>query len=145
MSDARKHVLIVEDNNAMLQLYSQVLSSAGFKVSTAIDGQAGWVMAQGERPDLILLDMVIPKLSGEELLRKLQENPETAKIPVVVFSSVNSADKVQQMFAAGASDFLSKATSSPKQVVSKVQSVLDKAAPAASATPRLCPHCHKPI
>jgi len=137
MAEGQKHILVIEDNNAMLQLYSQVFSGTGFKVSTAADGETGWAKIQSEHPDLILLDMVIPKLSGADLLKKLHDDPTTAKIPVVVFSAVNSAENVRKALDAGASEFLPKATSSPKSVVSKIQAVLEKA----NRKPLLCPNC----
>ena len=145
MQGDRKHILIIEDNNAMLQLYGQVLTSAGFKVTTAADGQTGWMKAQEEEPDLILLDMIIPKISGSDLLQRLQKDSTTAKIPVVVFSSLNNVEGIKQAMDAGASEYLSKTTSSPKDVVSRVQSVLDKDRSTARQSPQVCPHCHKAI
>lgn len=137
MPNGPQHILVIEDNNAMLQLYSQVFSGTGFKVSTAADGETGWAKIQSEHPDLILLDMVLPKLSGADLLKRLHDDPTTAKIPVVVFSAVNSAENVRKALEAGASEFLPKATSSPKNVVSKVQAVLEKT----NRQPLKCPNC----
>ncbi len=144
MTDERKLILIIEDNNAMLQLYAQVFTSSGFRVVTASDGQSGWMKAQEEHPDLILLDMVLPKISGVDLLQRLRQDTSTSGIPVVVFSAVNNAEGIRQAMEAGANEFLPKATSSPKQVISKIQTILEKT-PVATAAPRLCPHCHKPI
>src|SRR5258708_27285752 len=85
-------VLLIEDVKLLRVAGESVLRKAGYRVLTAADGEEGLSVAHDGRPDVILLDLLLPKLSGEEVLRQLKQNPATAHIPVVVLSGLSQAN-----------------------------------------------------
>jgi CheY-like chemotaxis protein len=82
------NVLIVEDSRFLRQSNERALQQAGFKVTTAADGEEGLRLALERKPDLVVLDLMLPKLPGYEVLKELRKRPETAAIPVMVVSSL---------------------------------------------------------
>ena len=101
-------VLSVEDDAAVRQFVSAVLRADGYEVLAAADGAAGVAVAAAERPDLILLDLILPYASGFEVLRRLRDDPATRAIPVLVLSTQGGEDDVVRALDAGAEDFLIK-------------------------------------
>jgi CheY-like chemotaxis protein len=86
-------VLLVEDSKFLRLVNERVLTKAGYSVTTAADGEEALRFAQERLPDLILLDLLLPKISGPEVLRKLKESPATAAIPVIVLSSLSQRNE----------------------------------------------------
>lgn len=117
----RKTIVVVEDNQLIAGVYRAKLQAEGFRVEVAADGQAGLEMIRRTRPDLVLLDLLLPKITGIELLTKLRAQPDSQQLPVVVFSSSYVSDDA---WKAGATQVLNKATHSPKQVVEEVNNLL---------------------
>jgi CheY-like chemotaxis protein len=102
-------LLYVEDNPANLKLVEQVLRfRPGIALLTATDGRAGLELARARRPDLILLDLNLPELTGAEVLAALREGPATRAIPVVVISADATEGQRRRLLAAGAHDYLTK-------------------------------------
>lgn len=102
-------VLLVDDEDEMLEMYAAKLQEADFETLAAHDGYEAIDMAKEDQPDLILLDIMMPGLSGMETLLKLKEDPATADIPVAFLSSLpETADEVATAKTAGAADFISK-------------------------------------
>ncbi len=116
-----KRILVVEDNQVVASVYRAKLQAEGFQVEVASDGAMGLEMITRLKPDLVLLDIVLPKLSGIEILKKLRAGEEFRSLPVIVFSSSYVSDEAWQ---AGATQVLNKASSSPKQVVEEVKNML---------------------
>jgi len=100
-------LLIVEDSKFLRMAVERALARAGYQVVTAGDGQCALEMAQREKPDLILLDMLLPKMTGPDVLKQLKKNPTTTKIAVVVLTGLShkNADRLQRD---GACAFLDK-------------------------------------
>lgn len=100
-------ILLVEDSKFLRMATERALARAGYQVVTAIDGQFALEAAQREKPDLILLDMLLPKMTGPDVLKQLKKNPATAGIAVVVFTGLShkNADRLQRD---GACAFLDK-------------------------------------
>jgi CheY-like chemotaxis protein len=96
-------VLLVEDNKLTRMICERILAKAGFDVATARDGEEALKAAGDEKPDLILLDMMLPKMSGNQVLRHLKSNSRTAPIPVIVLTALSekNAAKLGQDGAAG--------------------------------------------
>jgi DNA-binding response OmpR family regulator len=117
-------VLIIEDNPTVVALYRNTLRAAGYQVDTAVDGAQGLAAVASFRPDLVLLDLMLPSIDGITLLRKLRADPESANVPVIVFSNAFTGDRLTEVWQAGASQVLAKASSSPKQVVEAVRALL---------------------
>ncbi len=116
-------VLLVEDSKLIRQENEGALIMAGCQVVTAADGESALRVAQEEQPDLILLDMILPKLSGEEVLRRLKRNPRTAGIPVVVVSSLSEKNR-QKLIDEGAEDYLEKNELMPSRGVNLLPKML---------------------
>jgi signal transduction histidine kinase/CheY-like chemotaxis protein len=108
-SGPERTVLCVEDNPSNLRLIQRVLGQrGGVRLLTATQGQLVQELARQHRPDLILLDQHLPDLGGEEVLRRLQADPHTAHLPVVMVSADATAGQIQRLLAAGASHYLTK-------------------------------------
>ena len=100
-------ILLVEDSKPIRRENETVLQQAGYEVICAEDGESALQMAREQRPDLILLDMILPKVSGPEVLQTLKGDGSTAAIPVVVLSSLSEKNR-QKLLDAGAEEYLEK-------------------------------------
>ena len=100
-------ILLVEDSKPIRRENEHALLEAGYEVVCAVDGESALRFAQDLKPDLILLDMILPKLSGPEVLQRLKSDLGTADIPVVVLSSLSEKNR-QKLMEAGAEEYLEK-------------------------------------
>lgn len=107
MENAKK-VLFIEDEDELVNLVKMRLGTAGYNVISAFDGLEGLEMARRERPDLILLDIVLPKKDGLEVCRTLKNDPLTCEIPILVVTASGVAELPQKCREAGAQDFIYK-------------------------------------
>ena len=105
-------ILLVDDSKPILHENERVLHKAGYEVVCAEDGESALKLAHEEKPDLILLDMILPKLSGPEVLARLKKDPATADIPVIVLSSLTEKNR-QKLIEAGAEDYVEKSSLVP--------------------------------
>ena len=123
MSEDPRTVLVADDDEDILQLVSFRLERAGYTVVTAADGQQALAAAREHRPDLAVLDVMMPGLNGYEVTRQLRADEATATIPVILLTArVQEAD-VSRGFEAGADDYLRKPFS-PQELRSRVQAIL---------------------
>ena len=102
------NVLAVDDIPLNILLVQKMLKRFNFKLRTASGGQQALDMVAQEKPDLILLDLMMPVIDGFEVIRRLRENPETADIQIIILSALNSQEDVVKGFNAGANDFIMK-------------------------------------
>lgn len=102
------NVLAVDDIPLNLLLVQKMLSRFNFKMRTAANGQLALDAVAAEKPDLILLDLMMPGIDGFEVIKRLRENPETADIRIVILSALNSNEDVVKGFNVGANDFIMK-------------------------------------
>jgi twitching motility two-component system response regulator PilH len=100
-------ILLVEDSKPMRKENESALLRAGYEVITAEDGETALVAAKEQKPDLVLLDMILPKMSGPEVLKHLKADPATAEIPVVVLSSLTEKNR-EKLMEEGADEYLEK-------------------------------------
>lgn len=117
-------VLLIEDDPLLVKMYKTKFESEGFTVVTAEDGETGLQNAISGKPDIILLDRMMPKLSGDEVLIKLKQNEATKNIPVIIFSNLSQGDDSKKMMELGAKEYLVKANLTPGEVVEKVKQYL---------------------
>ena len=117
-------VLIVEDNTVVVNLYRNTLRAAGFTVQAAVDGTSGLAAVESFAPDAVLLDLVLPSMDGVGVLRALRADPRFEPLPVIVFSNAFSGERLNEVWEAGATQVLSKASSSPKHVIEALRSAL---------------------
>lgn len=109
-------ILLVEDSKPILRENEAALHRAGYEVICAEDGEGALEMATTQKPDLILLDMILPKISGPDVLGRLKSDPATAAIPVVVLSSLSAKNR-QKLLEAGAEEYLEKNSLMPARGV----------------------------
>ena len=124
-----KKILFVDDDQHIVQLYSAVFSKAGFNFSTASNGLEAIEKAGTEKPDLLLLDIMLPDLNGLEVLKKLKQNPQTADITVWMLTNLPEQMNEETAQSYGASDYLVKSAYTPKQVISKILAFFDSQNP----------------
>lgn len=127
MSDQIK-VLLVEDDTFIGRMYTKKLSDQGFDVVAATDGEHGLTLARETSPDIILLDIMLPKMDGWEVLNALKEDPNTATVPVVLLTNLGSEDDIQHGLNLGAIDYLIKAHFVPSDVVKKIHEIISRTA-----------------
>lgn len=120
------HVLLVEDDSFLANIYKTKFEMEGFKVSVAENGEAGLADAKKKNPDVILLDILLPKMDGFVALEKLKADTETKAIPVILLTNLGQKDDVQKGLELGADDYLIKAHFKPSETVEKVRKVLGK-------------------
>jgi len=129
MPQRSSKVLLVEDSKFLRVANERALARAGYEVCTAADGEEALRVANERIPDVILLDMLLPKLSGPEVLRALKANPETSSIPVIVLSSLSQRNE-QKLKAEGAEEYLEKAMldleKHPDRLATAVHMVLER-------------------
>ena len=117
------NILIVDDTPANLRLLSQILSGRGYKVRAAIDGAHTLIAVQAAPPDLILLDIRMPKMDGYEVCRRLKADERTADIPVLFISALGETEDKVKAFAAGGVDYVTKPFQT-KEVLARVETHL---------------------
>src|SRR3990167_3635027 len=105
-------ILLVEDDRFLIKAVYTKLTQKGFEVVLANDGDEAISKAKTEKPEIVLLDMVLPKKSGFEVLRELKGNPETASIPVFILSNLAQDQDIQEGKALGAEDYIVKSNTS---------------------------------
>lgn len=129
MSDS---VLIVEDEQDVIDLLRYNLNRAGFDVIIATNGVKGLEMARSERPDVMILDLMLPQMNGEKVCKTLKEDPDTANIPIIMLTAKSQPGERVSGFELGADDYVAKPFS-PKELVLRIQALLRRIRAAARA------------
>jgi two-component system alkaline phosphatase synthesis response regulator PhoP len=119
-----KKILVVDDEESVREIYNKELSRSGFNVVLAVDGEEGLLKAGEELPDLILLDVMMPKLSGLDVLKQLKKNELTKKIPVLLLTNLGEETIIKEGFGMGADGYLLKVSYTPAQVVEECRKFL---------------------
>ncbi len=117
-------ILIVEDDKFLRELITRKLTSEKYEVVEAIDGEEGLKKIQEEKPDLVLLDLILPGIDGFEVLSKVKEDPALSSIPVIILSNLGQREEVEKGLKLGAVDYLVKAHFTPNEIVEKMKEVL---------------------
>ena len=118
-------ILIVEDEEFLSDMYKIKFMQAGYVTIVAPDGQEGFELATKEQPDLILLDLVMPKLNGFEVLEKLRQQASTRNIKVFILSNLGQSDEINHGLKAGADGYFIKANLTPGQLLEKVNAIFN--------------------
>jgi DNA-binding response OmpR family regulator len=118
-------VLVAEDDEDILELISLILERSGYEVIRAADGEEALGLARSERPVLVMLDVMMPRLDGYEVTRRLRQDEATAGIPILLVTARVQDGDVQRGFEAGADDYLRKPFS-PEELESRLQAILDR-------------------
>ncbi len=113
-------VLLVEDDESLRNLYSKVLRDNKYEVETAVDGEDSFIKIDSFRPDIIILDIEMPKLNGIEVLKILKADPELRKIPVIMFTSISDSNRLHECFKIGVKGYIIKDGSTAYENVKKI-------------------------
>ena len=124
MGERARRILLAEDDRFLRKAAEARLRQHGFTVFTAVDGEEALRVARAEKPDLLLLDLIMPKVQGFEVLKALKQDPATAAIPVIVLSNLGQERDVQQAMELGALAYFIKAHLSLQELVVKVNEVV---------------------
>jgi DNA-binding response OmpR family regulator len=117
-------ILIVEDDRFLRELIARKLRNEGYEVLEAVDGEEGLKRIKEERPDLVLLDLILPGIDGFEVLAKAKEDPDTAQIPVIILSNLGQREEIERGLKLGAIDYLIKAHFTPGEIIEKIKNIL---------------------
>lgn len=120
------HVLIVEDEEFLVRAVRDNLESEGLSVSVAMDGEAVFKEITKKKPSIILLDLLLPKKNGFDVLKELKASPEWQLIPVIVLSNLGEDAEIKRALELGASDYFVKSQHPIQEVMDKVQEYLKK-------------------
>jgi two-component system cell cycle response regulator DivK len=121
-----KRILVVEDQEDNRQIIRDLLTSAGYELVEAVDGEEGVRLAESERPDLILMDIQLPVLDGHEATRRIKQNPELRHIPIIVVTSYALSGDDRKAMAAGSDGYMAKPFS-PRQLLATIRKFLPEA------------------
>jgi len=119
-----KKILLMEDEAALQKTLSDFLAASGYEVVQALDGEIGSRLAQTENPDLIIMDLIMPRKTGFEVLVDLKKDDKTKDIPILVLTNLEAITDVERALTAGADNYLVKANYALNDVLAKVKAVL---------------------
>ncbi|MDZ7798022.1 MAG: response regulator [Patescibacteria group bacterium] len=122
----KQKILLVEDDTFLSGMYVSKLDIEGFETVLASEGKQGLKMVKQENPDLILLDIILPKMDGFEILKEIRKDKKTKDIPVILLTNLGQKKDVDKAFNLGAVDYLIKAHFMPSEVVEKIKKTLRK-------------------
>ncbi|MDO8537001.1 MAG: response regulator [bacterium] len=119
-------ILLIEDDPLMIRMYQRKLLSDGYEVETAINGEEGLVKVRSARPDLVLLDIMMPKLNGLQVLERMKADPTISKIPVAILTNLGGSEEdIDHGLELGAVAYLVKSAYRPDEVVAKIKEILE--------------------
>lgn len=122
--DNLKKVLIFEDDTAMSKLYQVELTTKGFMVEIAADGESGLEKVVSFAPDIILLDIMMPKMNGIDVLKKLRADEKYKSLPIIMLTNFGQEGLVKEAFDSGSTDYIFKYQTTPAEVTEKVKQYL---------------------
>lgn len=117
-------ILLVEDDSLIVKIYSTRLKADGYTILSADNGEDGLALAEKETPDLVLLDVMMPKVDGFTVLEKLRANAALRDKPILVYSNLAQDTEIEKAKQLGATEFIVKANISPTELVSKIKSYI---------------------
>ena len=119
-----RKILIVEDDKFLRELMTRKLVNEGYETIEATNGEEGVRTAKSEKPDLVLLDLILPGIDGFEALARIRKDQETANLPVIILSNLGQKEDIERGIKLGATDYLIKAHFSPGEITEKIASIL---------------------
>lgn len=122
----KKRILVIEDDQSMQNIYKTKLQQEGYEVLHALDGEEGVRKAKNENPDLVILDLILPKIDGFEVLKQIKKDKKTSDIPVIILSNLGQKEDLEKGLALGADDYLIKAMHPITDVLLKIRKQLQR-------------------
>lgn len=126
MADSKVTVALIEDDPLIAEMYTTKFTKEGYNLQHAADGAAGIALVKELKPDIILLDIIMPKMDGFQVLQALRQESAFAKTPIVMLTNLGQEEDVQKGRALGATDYFIKTNFTPAAIVDKVKSLLAK-------------------
>lgn len=119
-----KKILFIEDEPRLQQTLQEVFKNEGFEIFSANDGETGLGLAEEKSPDLIMLDLILPKKNGFDVLKELKSNPRLSNIPVIVLTNLEGAQDIEKALSLGAYTYLVKANYSLDEILEKTREAI---------------------
>jgi len=119
-----KKILIIEDDKFLRELIAQKLLKEGYDIAEAVDGEKGLKSVKEEKPDLVLLDLILPGIDGFEVLSEMKRDQAVSEIPVIVLSNLGQKDDIERALKLGATDYMIKAHFTPAEIIEKIKGIL---------------------
>ena len=123
-----KKVLVIEDDSLLQDMLAQQLTKDAWVVAYAKEGDKALQLARSEKPDIILLDLMLPGVSGYDILTELRRDPDLQKVPVIILSNLGQQEDIDKGLKLGATDFMIKSNFTLDEVSAKMKGVLEKVA-----------------
>lgn len=117
----KKKILLVEDERVLIKMYEETFTRAGFEVESVETAQEGVEMMRKTKPDIVLLDILLPEANGLSLLRQIKDDPSLSLIPVVAFSNYTDPDTQEEALKLGAKDYIVKADFDPEETLKMIK------------------------
>lgn len=117
----KQKIIIIEDDEILSKVLCAELTDAGFKVLPAFDGEAGLKLVRSEKPDLVLLDLILPKKHGLEVLEEIKKAPDMRDIPVIILTLLGEDETIKRGLRLGAEDYLVKSNHALAEIIEKVK------------------------
>ena len=119
-----KKILLIEDDQIVANVYRNKLAVEGYQTETAADGETGLKLLRTLKPHMVILDLMLPGISGVDVIKEIRKDQEFSKLPTVVFSNTYLTNLIQEAWRAGANKCLSKSSCNPKDVIDIVRSLI---------------------
>jgi len=120
-------ILIIEDDPLIVKIYTTRLTADGYEVASAENGEDGLKLAEQSPPNLVVLDIMMPRMDGFAVLEKLRANPQMKQIPIIVYSNLAQEEEIKRAKETGATEFIIKANVTPTEMVAKIKQYLSQA------------------
>jgi len=130
-----KNILIIEDDQIVANVYRNKLAVEGYKVEVASDGEAGLRILRTFKPELVILDLMLPTITGVDVIKEIRSEPDFIKVPIIVFSNTYMTNLIQDAWRAGANKCLSKSSCTPKDVIEVVRQTIGSSGAMPQAKP----------
>ena len=119
----RKKILVVDDSNTVLMMEKMILAKAQYDIITATNGEEAWQKASSDRPDAILMDVVMPKMNGFEAVRRIRELDHLRSTPIIMVTTRSEMENVEEGFSSGCNDYVTKPVNGT-ELVAKLRSLV---------------------
>ena len=126
MNEGTKKILVIDDDQFFCKTLAAALPLGKYNLISAADGEEGLEMLKKEKPDLIILDLLMPKMGGAEFMGVLRDTPDLPKVPVLVSTNLSSLKKISDMTALGAAGYIVKSDESLESIVQDIERILHK-------------------
>jgi len=121
-----KRILFIEDEAALQKTFGEIIRQEGYEMISALNGEIGLKLAKTKKPDLILLDLILPKIHGFEVLKKLKEDETTKNVPIIVLTNLEGIGDVEKAIELGATTYLVKTQYKLEEIVDKIKKALNE-------------------